>query len=794
MPADLPTSLDDRRPTRSVGGETEIYDAWQGRAQYLSNPVPASPLAFNLSIASEDENDGFGRRAHDNDTRLMEMLAAQAAHREDGSVVGDETAILASSKLSEDDKRKMLQKALQMAASNGDVDQVQRLMEDPARDYIDINAPDEEGTAPLIYAACFNHPKVVSVLLEAGAIVDRQDRNQWTSLMWAMTNRHKEIVKTLLEHGASPDIKSSSGRTAFDFAAPNSEMSDYLHENGYRIGDAGVNGDDFYDSGFSQNKFEIEMEENEMKRRMMMESSMNLEVDLSSLGIDERPETPEEELESQPAFVWDRCLYDQMFVFQEEHLDQILDFVITNMVPLRSPSQKPVPANVIFLAARYAHYHATQELLATLLVRAMDKINDKVERCQWDMTVLAFWISNALLLLHYLKKDPGLMVVTNEFQAQLSELIHEIYILIVRDAERRMDKVLEAAMLDHETIPGFEDVHFANEWNIFRKSKVPAPEPASLTPDLSARRTQPAPRNVTSLLSSTLFVLDLYDVHASITAQILAQLFYWLGAELFNRVLTKRRYLARTKAMQIRMNVSALEDWARATARAPEHYEGGALHAAPGEGTVEAARRHLAPVVQLLQWLQCFSSLGDDLAAFDHTHAQMTRLTPQQLLRASNNYRCEVGEKGLSKVVRKRLQAMDLEARQRVERARRGRAAGNAEPTPPVTPTRGEANGGAPMPSPTAAAHGNGIDVREAAEVDGEALLLDPAHMLQFGLPSSVDLRLSYGGGYGGANRERERRYLPSVPPEVLAKLDPAGSEKTPTRAGWEHEDDADER
>lgn len=107
--------------------------------------------------------------------------------------------------------------------------------------------------------------------------------------MWAMTNRHKDIAKILLDHGASPEVRSSSGRTAFDFAAPNSEMSNYLNENGYHIGNVGV-GDDFYDSGFSQDRFEQEMEENEMKRRMMMESSMNLEVDLSSLGMDERPE------------------------------------------------------------------------------------------------------------------------------------------------------------------------------------------------------------------------------------------------------------------------------------------------------------------------------------------------------------------------------------------------------------------------------------------------------------------------------------------------------------------------
>src|SRR3954470_7302614 len=162
--------------------------------------------------------------------------------------------------------------------------------------------------------------------------------------------------------------------------------------------------------------------------------------------------------EEQQDFVWDRCLNDQMFVFQESELMRILDIIITNMTPQRSPSQKPVPANMIFLSARYAHYHADANLLGNLLITAMDKINDVVEKNQWDMTILAFWISNATLLLHYLKKDAGLSESTSEFQLQLAELINEIFILIIRDAERRMDKVLDSAMLEHETIPGFEDV------------------------------------------------------------------------------------------------------------------------------------------------------------------------------------------------------------------------------------------------------------------------------------------------------------------------------------------------
>ena len=108
--------------------------------------------------------------------------------------------------------------------------------------------------------------------------------------MWAMTNRHKQIAKMLLDHGADPDIRSSSGGTAVDFVQPGSDFSHYLHENGYHFGTSSL-GDDFYNSGFSQDRFEEEMAENELKRRMLMqESATNLEVDLSTLGFDEPPE------------------------------------------------------------------------------------------------------------------------------------------------------------------------------------------------------------------------------------------------------------------------------------------------------------------------------------------------------------------------------------------------------------------------------------------------------------------------------------------------------------------------
>jgi hypothetical protein len=173
LPDDLPKSLDDRKNVPShYTAETEMYDAWQGmrsscylrnllikpagQSQFLTSPVLAKPLQFNnLSLDNNEYGDDLAaQKIGDSDTRLMEMLAAQAAHR-DGSVHGDEDAVASNDKLSEEEKKDILQKALNMAASNGDVERIERILKGKAKDFVDVDAPDEEGTTPLIYASCF---------------------------------------------------------------------------------------------------------------------------------------------------------------------------------------------------------------------------------------------------------------------------------------------------------------------------------------------------------------------------------------------------------------------------------------------------------------------------------------------------------------------------------------------------------------------------------------------------------------------------------------------------------------
>lgn len=168
LPADLPKTLDDRQPIKHYGAEAEMYDGWQGQSHILTSSVPSQPLAFNLSLDGDQSEEMTTQKLQDNDSRLMEMLAAQAAHRGDGAVGADEEAVAEDAKLSDGQKKAILQKSLHNAASNGDVEQIDRLLNGSARKFLDINGPDEEGTAPIIYASCFVRDILKHTLLLPG--------------------------------------------------------------------------------------------------------------------------------------------------------------------------------------------------------------------------------------------------------------------------------------------------------------------------------------------------------------------------------------------------------------------------------------------------------------------------------------------------------------------------------------------------------------------------------------------------------------------------------------------------
>jgi len=226
--------------------------------------------------------------------------------------------------------------------------------------------------------------------------------------------------------------------------------------------------------------------------------------------------------------------------------------------------------------------------------------------------------------------------------------------------------------------------------------------------------------------------------------------------------------------MQIRMNVSAIEDWARTNNRQPEHYENGST-VSTGENTIDAARRHLAPIIQLLQWLQCFSSLGDDHESLVGTLVQLQRLTPTQLIHAVKNYRAEVGEKSLPKPHMKFLVQLQRGEQSLITRPLTPMV--EAPESGTATPTQPNGTPGPGVKSPSTPQGTSTTSMASPVEQDTDlvlnrnALTLDQSLMLPFSLPTSTDMLISYGAGIGGVNREQARKYIPTVPTEVLGKL-----------------------
>ncbi|KAK9468766.1 hypothetical protein V1512DRAFT_203144 [Lipomyces arxii] len=784
------------------------YDPWTSSA---TQSVPTSSVRSNLQLPfssqthtthtnetdNDDDDDDDDERVRESTRRLQLMLSATPPMPSPDEAEISVEMVLHDPGLSTDEKRDTLQHMLIAAASNGDTEQIRRLLdEQDSRSYVNVNIPDEDGTTALIYASCFGHEDVVRELVSHGADLDQQDKFKWSPLMWATNNNRESIVRYLVSQGASPDIKSASGRTARDFAGSSSVISNLIGSTPRANEDHGLQAfqDDYYNDGSnSPMRLEEQFAESELNRRMLMESAVNLEVDLSHFGFGDPP-IEDGMMEDEVDFDWDHCLPDQMFVFSAEDIPKIIDLAVTRMNPLRSPSQKPVPANVLFLSARFAHHYGTPELLQNLLEPAVDRMSEVIATHEDDMAFLAFWLSNASLLVYYFRKDTSLNGATIQYQELFTEIVKDAFVLLIRDAERRLDRVLDAAILDHETIPGLDDIQFQREWRIFRNRQQsnpgsgPGPDLEQIRPPTPHKLAQPAPRNVTSLLSSTLFVMELYEIHPVVILQAFAQILYWLDATIFNRIMAHRKYLARTKAMQIRLNVSAIEDWARSNNRQVPEVDVGKRSIPAGESMMELARKYLSPLVQLLQWLQCFSSLGDDTDGLVATLQQLPELTAEQLLHAVKRYRTEVGEEKMSKngmKYLKNLQAQQKQTNTTAAAVKKSRLLATNGHLRTASLERTHARTSidisldSPIPSSPVSKHEDHASSDEDGPPKVSGTFRDISQILPFVMPTGTEMLVTWGAGIGGVNRAQAQRHAPVLPPEFAAKLDATSSLST---------------
>ncbi|KAJ1980466.1 hypothetical protein H4R34_002447 [Dimargaris verticillata] len=701
---------------------------WTGQTDLSHTSVPTSPTSHFLSLLTS----GF---------------------------MDDEKSILDDKTLTRDEKQDKITQLFSRACANGQVQRVKQLWESLGPQYIDLNAKDDDGTTPLINTACFGHSDVADYLLSVGCNVDIQDRFGWTALMWATNNHHDGLVRLFLDHGAKTTTKSAGGKTAMDMIQhgyqQNDDQSQKLYDliaqsdhtvaqspTGVRSRDGGeladpfgaslsarlgathshrrsggelgsphsdlarlrINGDHSADpvpKPFSPTGTSGPGTEDGAGTPRKTTRSGSLASDLGSIteqGFYSGPGNPRRD-SSGHDFVWDQCQPDQMYVISPAAVPLFLAKVIKNVSPslrLRAnPYEKFIPANLLFLTARYAFYFGTPDFLAEFTSQAIAEITQLAKRQQHDVELLAFWLSNCTLLLYYFKKDTGLVVNSVEIQGQLSELIQEIYQTLVRSVQAQLDRILQPAILEYEAIPDlFASIQFearptnrfgragrgtaaqsggskrrsffglgpalaSDSWSApstdmpqlrrsaslaarrssVRASKLypintPSPQvghqgpPSALVPP-SPKGTVDilSPKHINALLSSLLNVIKTCGLHPGFAFAILCQVYYYMGAELFNMFMLTPNYCCRARAMMVRMNLTQVEDWTR-------------RHHLPVASLNE---RHLGPVVQLLQLLQCYSQL-QDLPGFVDLTSKFTRLNPLHYRIVADNYTYEVNE------------------------------------------------------------------------------------------------------------------------------------------------------
>lgn len=339
--------------------------------------------------------------------RLAALIAHQLA---DGSATDTTTAGLVTS-------------YLLRAALYGNVDTIEWLLspadqdrsddgfrEEPAsRDaraaacsLVDRDARDLGGLSALALCVAWGHFDATRSLLEGGCAIDAQDDAGWSPLHWAVAMEDVAIASYLLNHHADILTRSRSGQTPSHLVrrGPGGAAMRHVllaaHEARQAAGSSPS-------QLLSPEERQRQMAIQEVTR-LAQQASALLEIDYRVTGAlvdeyyvgpklerhasgDEDPLRRSMEPEMQRLFSalspcadfsWDDCLPTQMLVFAMADLLTILETTITRRLPTTVRADRLAPASLVFLCARFADLHGTEEMLSELLLGAVESIENVV--------------------------------------------------------------------------------------------------------------------------------------------------------------------------------------------------------------------------------------------------------------------------------------------------------------------------------------------------------------------------------------------------------------------------------
>ncbi|KAK1897341.1 Unconventional myosin-Vc [Dissostichus eleginoides] len=247
-----------------------------------------------------------------------------------------------------------------------------------------------------------------------------------------------------------------------------------------------------------------------------------------------------------------------------------------------------LPASVLFLCVRQADCSGDQTQARSLCSAAVTAMKAALKKHSKDVDMTALWLKNACLLHDLLRQHSPkqtldsddlapLTVDLSDLIRALSDLCIQAYQQLLSITEKRLQNIIVPAMLESETIPGLS----GSTVKLVASRKRAGSDPRPVGGDA------PSMAAVLRELGALHTALSHQALPPSQMEQAFHQLTYLISASALNSLLLRKDMCCWSRGMQIRYNVSLLEEWLRSKGV----QAGGAV----------ATLEHLIQAVQLLQ-------------------------------------------------------------------------------------------------------------------------------------------------------------------------------------------------
>ncbi|XP_067003336.2 unconventional myosin-Va [Anabrus simplex] len=264
--------------------------------------------------------------------------------------------------------------------------------------------------------------------------------------------------------------------------------------------------------------------------------------------------------------------YLGMFEYRREDEQVIVKHLIFDLKPRIAVTLLPgLPAYILFMCIRHTDNINDDEKVRSLLTATINAIKRVIKRRHEDLETTVLWLSNTLRLLHNLKQYSGDKTFQegntpkqneqclrnfdlSEYRQVLSDIAVWIYQGVIRHMEERVQPMIVPAILEHEAISGL----FGQKPGGMRGRVASMEREAESPVDV-----QKALDTLMAELTTFHKILGYHGVHPVLVVQVFRQLYYFICASSLNNLLLRKDLCHWTKGMQIRYNLSHLEQWAR---------------------------------------------------------------------------------------------------------------------------------------------------------------------------------------------------------------------------------------